>query len=139
MNLLVKHYFILFGFLLSVITPFQTVMAEKVSKWEDWYVTTENIVSDIVFPAIDKRVIKEYGGKESSGFGWHWERIVGINYNSNHSYDVAVRIQVPSDNKPFGYAKDLVKVRVYPSCDSPKMGCKHDFKVEILDYKHLSQ
>jgi len=34
---------------------------------DDWYVTPEDIILDIIFPAIDKRVIREYGGKESSG------------------------------------------------------------------------
>lgn len=37
---------------------------------EDWYVTPEDIIWDIIFPVIDKRVIKEYGGKDNSGFGW---------------------------------------------------------------------
>ncbi|MEH7305485.1 hypothetical protein V7137_10290, partial [Neobacillus drentensis] len=27
---------------------------------EEWYVTPEDIIRDIIFPAIDKRVIKEY-------------------------------------------------------------------------------
>ncbi|MFX3627983.1 MAG: hypothetical protein ACE3JR_01235 [Ectobacillus sp.] len=88
-----------------------------------------------MFPTIDKRVAKEYG--VDSLFGWQWKRIVGITYNDNHSYDVSVRIQIPSKN-PDDYKEDLVKVRIYPSCDSPKIGCNHDFKIEILDYKHLS-
>ncbi|MDQ6600825.1 hypothetical protein [Bacillus salipaludis] len=104
---------------------------------EDWYVTTENIVLDIMFPVIDKRVIKEYGGKEASGFGWQYRGIVNIVYNNNHSYDMSLRIQVPDTNKiPFKYAEDIVKVRVSPSCDSPKIGCSHGFKVEVLDYQH---
>jgi hypothetical protein len=104
---------------------------------EDWYVTTENIVLDIMFPVIDKRVIKEYGGKEASGFGWQYRGIVNIVYNNNHSYDMSLRIQVPdTNNLPFNYAEDLVKVRVSPSCDSPKIGCSHGFKVEVLDYQH---
>lgn len=40
-----------------------------------------------------------------------------------------------SNNNPFEYADDLVKVRVAPSCDSPKIVCSHGFKVEVLDYK----
>ncbi len=104
---------------------------------EDWYVTPEDIIRDIIFPAIDKRVIKEYGGKEASGFGWQQRRIVNIVYNNNHSYDISLRIQVPNSNdNPFQYKDDLVKVRVSPSCDSPKIGCSHGFKVEVLDYQH---
>jgi len=104
---------------------------------EDWYVTPEDIIRDIIFPAIDKMVIKEYGGKEASGFGWQQQRIVNIVYNNNHSYDISLRIQVPdSNNNSFEYADDLVKVRVSPSCDSPKIGCSHGFKVEVLDYEH---
>lgn len=104
---------------------------------EDWYVTPEDIIRDIIFPAIDKRVIKEYGGKETSGFGWQQRRIVNMVYNNNHSYDISITIQVPdSTNNPFEYAEDLVKVRVSPSCDSPKIGCSHGFKVEVLDYEH---
>jgi hypothetical protein len=99
------------------------------------YVTTEDIIGDIIFPAIDNRVIKEYGG--DGLFGWQSQRIVGIVYNNNHSYDISVRIQVPDDrSKPDNYAEDLVKVRVSPSCDSPKIGCSHGFKVEVLDYQH---
>ncbi|WP_176167331.1 hypothetical protein [Mesobacillus jeotgali] len=104
---------------------------------EDWYVTPEDIIRDIIFPAIDKRIIKEYGGKEASGFGWQQQRILNIVYNNNHSYDISLRIQVlESNNKPFEYADDLVKVRVSPSCDSPKIGCSHGFKVEVLEYEH---
>ncbi|WHY88916.1 hypothetical protein QNH39_01115 [Neobacillus novalis] len=98
---------------------------------EDWYVTPEDIIRDIIFPAIDKRVIKEYGGKEESGFGWQQKKIVNIVYNNNHSYDISLRIQVPDR-----YQDDLVKVRVSPSCDSPKIGCSHGFKVEVLEYQH---
>lgn len=109
---------------------------------EDWYVTPEDIIRDIIFPAIDKRVIKEYGGKmgSGSGFGWQQQRIENIIYNNNQSYDISIRIQVPdSNNIPINYAEDLVKVRVSPSCDSPKIGCSHGFKVEVLDYKHLNK
>jgi hypothetical protein len=107
---------------------------------EDWYVTAEDIIWDIIFPAIDKRVIKEYGGKESSSFGWMKQRIVNIVYNNNHSYDISIRIRVPeSENNPFEYVDDLVKVRVSPSCDSSKISCNHGFDIEVLDYKHLDQ
>ena len=27
---------------------------------DDWYVTPEDIIRDIIFPSIDKRVMKEY-------------------------------------------------------------------------------
>lgn len=103
---------------------------------DDWYVTPEDIVLDIIFPAIDKRVVKEHGRDGLSG--WQSERIVGIVYNNNHSYDVSVRLQVPDGDKqnPLGYKGSLVKVRVSPSCDSPKIGCSHGFKVEVLDYQH---
>ncbi|MCM3729716.1 hypothetical protein M3226_29550 [Neobacillus cucumis] len=104
---------------------------------EDRYVTPEDIVLDIIFPAIDKRVIKEYG---DGLFSWQSQRIVGIVYNNNHSYDVSVRLQVPDErNVPGNYAQDLVRVRVSPSCDSPKIGCSHGFKVEVLEYKHESK
>ncbi|NMD72229.1 hypothetical protein HHO41_18315 [Bacillus sp. DNRA2] len=106
---------------------------------DDWYVTPEDIIRDIIFPAIDKRVIKEYGGKEASGFGWQQQRIIKIVYNNNHSYDITIKINIPDNNDdPFEYVEDLVKVRVSPSCDSPKIGCSHGFKVEVLDYKHLN-
>ena len=88
---------------------------------EDWYVTPEEIIWDIIFPAIDKRVIKEYGGKEDLTFGWKKQRIVNIVYNNNYSYDLSIRIQVPDNNNiRIKYTEDLVKVRVSPSCDSPK-------------------
>jgi hypothetical protein len=136
---MVKQYLILLGFFLFAFTPMQTVKAETVPKVEDSYVTTEDIVSDLVFPTIDKRVIKEYGG--DSLFHWKWQRIVGINYNDNHSYDVAVRILIPSKDND-NDKEDLVKVRVSPSCDSGKINkqkCNHGFKIEIVEYKHLSQ
>ncbi|WP_318508733.1 hypothetical protein [Bacillus sp. T3] len=107
---------------------------------EDWYVTPEDIIRDIIFPAIDKSVIKEYGGKEASSFGWQQQRIFNIVYNNNHTYDISLKIQIPdSNNDSFEYIEDLVKVRVSPSCDSPKIGCSHGFKVEVLDYKHLNK
>ena len=104
---------------------------------DDWYVTPEDIIRDIIFPSIDKRVMKEYPGNDAATFGWQSQRIVGIVYNNNHSYDISVRIQVPDNsNNPLEYAEDLVKVRVSPSCDSPKIRCSHGFKVEIIDYEH---
>lgn len=106
---------------------------------EDWYVTPEDIIRDIVFPAIDKRVMKEYGGKDAATFGWQQQRIVGIVYNNNHSYDISISLQVPDENAPGNYTHDLVKVRVSPSCDSPKIGCSHGFKVEVLDYEHMNK
>lgn len=136
---MVKQYLILLGIFLFAFTPLQMVKAETIPKAEDIYMTTEDIFSDLVFPTIDKRVIKEYGG--DTLFDWQWQRIVGINYNDNHSYDVAVRILIPSKNND-NDKEDLVKVRVSPSCDSGKLNklkCNHDFKIEILDYKHLSQ
>src|SRR4051812_39197563 len=135
-------------FLLTIILMFATgslvnaeaTEPEKVKEYaEDWYVTPEDIIRDIVFPSIDKRVMKEYPGNDSATFGWQSQRIVGIVYNNNHSYDISIRIQVPdSSNKPIEYTEDFVKVRVSPSCDSPKIGCKHGFKVEVLEYKHIS-
>jgi len=117
----------------------QTVKAETNPKAENSYFTTEDIVSDLVFPTIDKRVIKEYGGDDL--FVWEWQRIVGIKYNNNHSYDVAVRINIPSKNND-NVKEDLVKVRVSPSCDSGKINkqkCNHGFKIEIVEYKNLSK
>jgi hypothetical protein len=138
---MVKKYLILLGlgFSFLAFTLTQVVNSETVLNVEGMYVTTEDIISDIVFPTIDKRVIKEYG--QDTLFGWEWKRIVGITYNDNHSYDVSVRIEIPSENKNDN-KKDLVKVRISPSCDSDsinKLKCNHGFKVEILDYKHLSQ
>lgn len=142
---LVKKMIVLFTVLLmfatnNLVSAKPPVPKEIKPYSADWYVTPEDIIRDIIFPAIDKRVIKEYGGKEASGFGWKQQRIVNIVYNNNHSYDISIRIHVPnSNNIPIGYAEDLVKVRVSPPCDSPKIGCSHDFKVEVLDYKHLNK
>jgi hypothetical protein len=136
---MINQFLILLGFFLFVFTPMQTVKAETAPKVEASYVTTEDIVSDLVFPTIDKRVIKEYGGGKL--FDWQWQRIVGIKYNDNHSYDVAVRINIPSKNID-NVKEDLVKVRISPSCDSGKINkqkCNHSFKIEIVEYKHLSQ
>ncbi|WP_456270921.1 hypothetical protein [Bacillus sp. AK031] len=127
----------LFG-LTFVLIPQQSVLAESAPKAEDMYVTTEDIILDLVMPSIDKRVIKEYQGGPL--FYWKTQRIVGITYNDNHSYDVAVRINIPSDNDNDN--EDLVRVRVSPSCDSGKINeqiCNHSFKIESVDYKHLSK
>ncbi|MFF5395873.1 hypothetical protein ACFY5J_00570 [Peribacillus butanolivorans] len=137
--MMIKQYLILLGFLLTAFAPIQNVNAETISKVEGGYVTTEDIFGDIVFPTLDKKIEKEYGHNLS----WQWERIVGISYNVNHSYDVDLKIQVSSErNKPFEYVDDQVKLRISPSCDSEKLNqlkCNHGFKIEILDYKHLPQ
>ncbi|KOR80618.1 hypothetical protein AM232_20765 [Bacillus sp. FJAT-21352] len=134
-----NRYLILLGFFLFAFTPMQAVKAESVSKVEGWYGTTEDIFGDIVFPTLDKKIEKEYG----RNLGWQWQRIVGISYNENHSYDVDIKIQVSSErNEPLDYVDDQVKLRISPSCDSEKLNqlkCNHGFKIEILDYKHLSQ
>jgi hypothetical protein len=135
---MVKLYLILLGFLLSVFTPMQVVKAESISKLEpELYMTTEDIILDIVFPTIDKKVQKEYN---EEWIDWEWRKIVGIDYNNNHSYDVAVRIRVsPQNTRRDSYLEDLVKIRISPSCDSNKMNkkkCNHDFKIELLEYKH---
>lgn len=137
---MVKRYLFLLGFLFIVLTLTQVVVkSETNSVGEGMYVTTEDIILDIVFPIIDKRVIKEY--VQNTLLYWEWEGIVDIAYNDNHSYDVTVKIEIPS--KKLDDAKeDLVKVRISPSCDSGKINkqkCNHEFKIEILDYKHLSQ
>jgi hypothetical protein len=80
--------------------------------------------------------MKEYPCKNSATFDWESHRIVGIVCNNNHSYDISVRLRVPDNSKiPLEYAEDLVKVRISPSCDSPKIGCSHGFKVEVIDYE----
>lgn len=136
---MVKQYLILLGFLFIVLTSTQVVKSETVPKAEEMYVTTEDIISDIIFPTVDKRVIKEYG--QDTLFDWQWKRILDITYNDNHSYEVTVKIEIPSKN--FDDAKeDVVKVRISPSCDSDKINkqqCNHGFNIEVLDYKHLSQ
>jgi hypothetical protein len=134
---MIKQYLILLGLTFALI-PQQTVLAEADPKAEDMYVTTEDIVLDLIMPTIDKRVIQEYGG--GPFFHWKTQRIVGITYNDNHSYDVAVRIIIPSDND--NAKEDLVKVRVFPSCDSGRINkqiCNHGFNMEIVEYKHLSK
>ncbi|WP_421383424.1 hypothetical protein ACOJQI_03025 [Bacillus salacetis] len=134
---MIKQCLILFG-LTFVLIPQQFVRAESAPKAEAIYVTTEDIVLDLIIPIIDKRVIKEYGG--SPHIYWKTQRIVGVTYNDNHSYDVAVRINIPSDND--NAKEDLVTVRVSPSCDSGKINkqvCDHDFRIEIVEYKHISK
>ena len=133
-----QKYAILLGLLFFIFTPLQAVLAETVPKKEDMYVTTEDIILDIIFPIIDKRVIKEYG--EDTLIGWDMKRIVGVTYNDNHSYDISVRIDIPSKNHDNNH-EDIVKVRISPSCDSNKLNklkCNHGSKVEIVNYKHLS-
>lgn len=104
---------------------------------KDWYVTAEDIIQDIVFSSIDKRVMKEHPGNDPTTFIWQTQRIVGITYNNNHSYDISIRILVPDQrNNTSTYETDLVKVKIFPSCDSPKIGCKHGLKVEVLEYTH---
>ncbi|WP_042351616.1 hypothetical protein [Bacillus massiliigorillae] len=138
-----KRYLILFGFLSLAFFPFQSVHAESVSKEEGLYVTTEDIISDIVLPVLDRKVQKEYSDEHIM---WNWRGIADLHYNNNHSYDMDVRIEVNPQlvkgKNQYGVENDLVKLRISPSCDSNKinqMVCKHDFKIEILEYKHLSQ
>ncbi|WP_433957795.1 hypothetical protein [Cytobacillus horneckiae] len=58
---MLKRYIIIFGFLLFVINPIQTAKAETVPKAVGSYVTTEDIISDLVFPTIDLKVrIKKF-------------------------------------------------------------------------------
>ena len=133
-----KHLF-LTGLLFMVISFTQVVISESISENEEMYVTTEDIILDIVFPTIDKRVIQEYGGDNL--FGWELKRIASITYNDNHSYDVTISIEIPPENFNDEVKEDLVKVRISPSCESEKLNkqkCNHEFKIEILDYKHLS-
>ncbi len=138
---MIKKYLFLVGsgFLFLVFTLTQVVNSENVINAEGMNTTTEDIILDIVFPIIDNRVVKEYG--QDTLFGWEWKRIVDITYNDNHSYDVSIRIEIPSEN-PDDYKEDLVKVRISPSCDSDKFNklkCNHGFKIELVDYKHLYQ
>jgi hypothetical protein len=130
---MIKRFLLLVGFFLFAFTSIQTV-----SKAEEPYVTTEDIVRDILFPIIDKKLIEEYGSDASS---WLWQRIVGITYNDNHSYVVSVRVQTPSQNSDKA-KEDLVKVRIFPVCDSEKinkMKCNRGLKVEIIEIEHLSK
>ncbi len=136
--MMVKRYLVLIGLLFIVLTPSQVVKSETNSEVEGMYVTTEDIILDILLPIIDKRVKKEYG--QDTLISWHWKRIVSITYNDNHSYDVTVRLEIPSKNLD-DVKEDLVKVRISPSCDSDsinKQKCNHEFEIGIVDYKHLS-
>lgn len=136
---MVKQYLALLGFIFIILIPTQIVKSETNSEAEEMYVTTEDIILDIISPTVDKRVVKEYG--QDSFYGWQWKRIVDISYNDNHSYDVTIRIEFPSD-KFEDFKEDIVKVRISPSCDSDKINkqkCNHGFNIEILEYKHLSQ
>ncbi|MFC4323019.1 DUF3888 domain-containing protein [Litchfieldia salsa] len=131
------RYILLVGLLFFLSFPTQIVKAETISNVDGMYVTTEDIIFEIIFPTIDQRVTKEYG--KETFVSWQWKRIVGITYNDNHSYDVVVRIEVPVENGD--YSEDLVTVRISPSCDSDKINklkCNHEFKVDILDYEHVS-
>ncbi|WP_328820954.1 hypothetical protein [Peribacillus faecalis] len=135
---MVQKYLIVLVLFLITVTSMQTVKAETIPK-DDLYFTTEDIVLDLLMPTIDKRVLKEYEG--NALFSWNWQRIVGINYNVDHSYDVSLKIKVPSENLDTD-KEDFVKVRISPSCDSGKLNklkCNHDFKIEILEYIHLSE
>ncbi|MFL0584617.1 hypothetical protein ACH0B6_18780 [Solibacillus silvestris] len=137
---MVKHYLILIGFVSIVLILAQNTISEANSEAEELYVTTEDIVSDIILPIIEKRVIKEYGGDNE--LIWNRRGIVDITYNNNHSYDVTVRIDIPSEQLNGNGKEDLIKVRISPSCDSEKINkqiCNHEFKLEILEYKHISQ
>ena len=99
------------------------------------YFTTEDIVLDLIMPAVDQRVIEEYKGEPL--IDWHWGKITDIKYNTDHSYDVTVKIKIPSEHN----LEDLVKVRVSPSCDSGKLNkwtCNHEFGIKILEYSRIS-
>ena len=137
---MVKNYLILIGFVFIVLILAQNTISAANSEAEELYVTTEDIVSDIILPIIEKRVIKEYGGDNE--LIWNRRGIVDITYNNNHSYDVTVRIDIPSEQLNGNGKEDLVKVRISPSCDSEKINkqiCNHEFKLEILEYKHVSK
>lgn len=138
---MIKLYLILVGFLVPFL-PLQTVNAETISKTQGLYVTTEDIILDIVFPTIDKKVQKEYSDNNTM---WKYRGIKGITYNNNHSYDLETKIEIdpgPIKRRDISI-EDMVKLRISPSCDSNKSNnqtvCNHGFKIEILEYKHLSQ
>ncbi len=135
--LMLKRCLLLSGFLFLIV-PLQVVRSETITK-EDLYVTAEDIIGDLVMPTIDKEIEKMYG----RNLNWERGRIEGIDYNSNHSYDVLMRMKVSTQgNQPFDYVTDEITLRISPSCDSEKINqevCNHGFKIEVLDYKHLSQ
>ena len=83
---MVKHYLILIGVVFIVFILAQNKISEANSEAEELYVTTDDIVSDLILPIIEKRVIKEYGG--DNDLNWNRRGIVDITYNNNHSYDV---------------------------------------------------
>src|SRR6476620_3496821 len=114
---MVKPYSIFLGCVVLIFTLIQVGTAQANSEAERMYVTTEDIIADIVFPTIDKRVIQEYG---EDAFSWEWKRIMGVTYNDNHTYDITVKIEIPSKN-PLHSKEDVVKVRISPSCDSDKL------------------
>ena len=132
---MVKKCLLILGVSFLVLSSLQNVQAA--TKVEDNYFTTEDIITDIVFPSIDRKVVEEYGSEDA--FGWQLSRIVGINYNKNHSYDVSLRVKIDIKDNPHKYTEDLVKVRIYPSCDSDKIECNHGFKIEMLNYEHLTR
>jgi len=134
-----KQYLAIFGLGLMLLIPTQIVQSEANSEVEEMYFTTEDIISDIIFPTIDKRVIEEYKG--DNFLDWQWKRIEGITYHEGHFYDVTVRIEIPPETPNDETKEDLVKVRIFPPCDSEKINqqkCAHGFKIELLDYKQLS-
>jgi hypothetical protein len=125
----VKQFIILLGVLLCLVAPLQSAKAEE-------FYSTDDILKDIIFPAIDQKVVKSYGHNEKSD--WKWDGILSIHYNQDHSYDVAVRIDVGTEYEE----KDLVRLRISPSCDSEKLNkevCNHEFGIKILEYRHLSK
>ena len=134
--------FLIFSVILTmVLAPF-IVEAETIKK-EEGYFTTEDIVSDIIFPVLDRRVQKEY---KDEHIRWDWDGLANIQYNSNHYYDITVRVeahpQLIKGKDKYGTSYDLAKLRISPSCDSNKinkMVCKHGFKIEIFEYERLSQ
>lgn len=132
-----KKRLLTLGSSLLLLFNLQVAHTKSVSNVENNYFTTEDIVVDILFPSIDKVVIEKHGSEDA--FGWELERIVEINYNENHSYDISMRIKIDIKDQLHKYSEDLIKARIYPSCNSEKIECDHDFKIEILDYKHLTQ
>lgn len=133
---MLKNCFILFVALLFAVLPSSNTQAESLSNNENGYVTTEDIISDIIFPSVDKKVVEEYGDEDA--FGWELHRITGIKYNHHHSYDVTVRIKIDMKDNPHKFTEDSVTIRIYPPCDSEKIECNHDFKLEILEYQPIS-
>ncbi|GAB3064038.1 hypothetical protein [Virgibacillus ainsalahensis] len=103
---MVKRCLLILGVSLLALSSLQIVQAAPISNVEDNYFTTEDIIADIVFPSIDKKVVEKYGSEDA--FGWQLRRIVGINYNQNHSYDVSMRVKIDIKDKPHKYTEDLV-------------------------------